>query len=67
MTEFHGFLVVIQRTIDATHHALIISEEEDGETSDTIDGCKKAALLKLVDHIGPGNDIHVGNYPGLGV
>ena len=63
MTEFHGFLVVVHSAIDTTHHTLIISEEEDGETSDTIDSNKKTSLLKLMDHVGPGNDIHVGYYP----
>lgn len=63
VTEFHSLLIVVQRAIDTTHHALIISEEEDGETSDTIDGSQKATLLKLMDHVGPRNDIHVGDYP----
>lgn len=63
MTEFHGFLVIVQRTIDTTHHTLIISKEEDGETSNTIDGSEKATLFKLMNHVGPGNDVHVGNYP----
>ena len=63
MSELHGCLVVVQSTIDTTHHSLIITEEEDGETSNTIDGDEKTTLLKFVDHIGPGNDIHGGDYP----
>ena len=61
MTEFHGCIIIVNCTVDTTHHALIITEEEDGETSDTVDGYEKAALLKLVDHIGSGNDIHGGD------
>ena len=63
MTEFHGGVVVVDGTIDTTHHTLIISEEEDGKTSNTIDGDKKATLLIPVDDIGPRNDIHCSGYP----
>ena len=63
MTEFHGGVVVVDGTVDTTHHTLIISEEEDGKTSNTIDGDKKATLLQLVDDIGPRNDIHGCGYP----
>ena len=30
MTEFHGGVVVVDCTVDTTHHTLIITEEEDG-------------------------------------
>ncbi len=63
MTKFHGSVVVVDCTIDTTHHTLIISKEEDGETSNAVDGDEKATLLEFVDHIGPGNDIHGGDYP----
>ena len=63
VTELHGGVVVIHCTVDTTHHTLIITEEEDGETSDTVDGDEKLTLLQLVDHIGPGDDIHDGDYP----
>ena len=63
MTELHGFLVVIQSTVDTTHHTLVVTEEEDGETGNAIDGNEKATLLEFVNHIGPGNDIHGGDYP----
>ena len=63
MTEFHGGVVVVDGTVDTTHHTLIISEEEDGKTSDTVDGDEKATLLQLVDDIGPRNDIHCSGYP----
>ena len=63
MTEFHGGVVVVDSTVDTTHHTLIVSEEEDGKTSNTIDGDKKATLLQLVDDIGPRNDIHGSGYP----
>ena len=63
MTEFHGGVVVIIGTIDTTHHTLIITEEEDRKTSNTVDGDEKTTLLKLVNHIGPGNNIHGGDCP----
>ena len=63
MTELHSRMIVIQRTIDTTHHTLVITEEEDGETSNAIDSNEKATLLESVDHIGPGNEIHGGDYP----
>ena len=63
VTEFHGGIVVVNCTVDTTHHTLIISKKEDGETSNTIDRDEKATLLKFVDHIGSGNDIHGGDYP----
>ena len=62
MTEFHGGVVVVYGTIDTTHHTLIISEEENGKTSNTIDGDEKATLLQLVNDIGPRNDIHGSGY-----
>ena len=62
MTKLHGLLIVIHCTVDATHHTLVIAEEEDGETSNAVDSNEKATLLEFVDHIGPGNDIHGGNY-----
>ena len=63
MTEFHGGVVVINCTVDTTHHTLIISEEEDGETSNAIDGDEEFTFLKPVDHVRPGNDVHGGDYP----
>lgn len=38
MAEVHGFVVVILGAIDATHHTLVITEEEDGKRSDAVDG-----------------------------
>ena len=61
VTEFHGVLIVVNCTIDTTHHTLIITKEEDGETSNTVDGDEKAALLISVDHIGPGDEVHGGD------
>ena len=63
MTKLHRLLIVIDRTVDTTHHTLVITKEEDGETCNTVDGNEKATLLKFVDHIGPGNDVHGGDYP----
>ena len=61
VTEFHGVLIVIDCTVDTTHHTLIITKEEDGETSDTVDGDEKATFLISVDHIGPGDEVHGGD------
>lgn len=58
MTEVHVMVVVILGAVNTTHHTLIVTEEEDGKCSDTVDSYEKAALLKLVDHIGSGNKIH---------
>ena len=58
MAEFHGVMVVIGSTIDTTHHTLIITEEEDGQAGNTIDGNEKTTLLKLVHHIEPRDGIH---------
>ena len=63
VTEFHSGLIVVQRTIDTTHHTLVITEEKDGKTSDAVDSDEKATLLEFVNHIGPGNDIHGGDCP----
>ena len=63
VTELHSCLIVIQRTVDTTHHTLVITEEEDGETCNAVDSNEKATLLEFVDHIGPGNDVHGGDYP----
>lgn len=58
MAEFHRVVVIIIGIVDTAHHTLIITEEEDGETGDTIDGNEKTSLLQLVDDIGPGNEVH---------
>ena len=63
MTELHSRLIIIHCTVNATHHTLVIAEEEDGETSNAVDSNEKATLFEFVDHIGPGNDIHGGDYP----
>lgn len=58
VTKVHGIVIVILSAIDATHHTLVITEEKDGKSSDTVDGYEKAALLKLVNHIASWNEIH---------
>ncbi len=67
MTEFHGFFVVVWCGVDTAHHTLIITEEEDGQASNTIDGNEKATLLQLVDDIGSWDEIHGGEYLEWGV
>lgn len=51
MTEFHRIMIVVDGVVDTAHHTLIITEEEDGQRSDTIDRNQKSALLQLVNHI----------------
>lgn len=63
MAEVHVVFVVIPGAIDTTHHTLVITEEKDGQGSDTIDGYEQAALLKLVNDIVPRNEIHDGGVP----
>lgn len=58
MTKVHGVLIVVLSAVDATHHTLVITEEKDGKSSDTVDGYEKTALLKLVNHIASWNEIH---------
>ena len=58
MTKFHGILIIIFGVINATHHTLVITKEKDGEGSHAIDSNEKAALLKLVDDVGPWNPVH---------
>jgi hypothetical protein len=67
VTEFHGFFVVVWCGVDTAHHTLIITEEEDGQASNTIDGNEKATLLQLVDDIGSWDEIHGGEYLEWGV
>lgn len=61
MAEFHGVMVIVGSTIDTTHHTLIITEEEDRQAGNTVDGNEKTTLLKLVHHVKPRNGIHNGD------
>ena len=61
MAEFHSSLVVVDRGIDTSHHTLIITEEEDGQAGNTIDGDEKTTLLQLVDDIGTRDSVHGGD------
>lgn len=63
VSELHGSLIIILGAVHTTHHTLIITEEEDGKGSDGVDGYEKAALLKPVDNIRPGNEIHGAEVP----
>ena len=62
VAELHGVVIVVWRRVDTSHHTLIITEEEDGQGGDTVDGNEKASLLQFVDHIGSWNEIHCGFY-----
>ena len=56
--ELHGVLVVVGSVVHAAHHSLIITEEEDGKTGDTVDEYQKTTLLILVYHIVLADSIH---------
>ena len=58
MTKLHGVLIVIFGVVNATHHTLIITKEKDGQGSHAIDSNEKAALLELVNDVGPWNHVH---------
>ena len=62
MTEFHSVVVIIWCGIDTTHHSLVITKEEDGQPSNTIDCNEKTTLLESMDHIGSRNQIHGSDY-----
>lgn len=62
MAKLHRGVVVINGTVDTTHHTLVITEKEDGETSDTVDGDEKATLLIPVDYIRSRDDVHGGGF-----
>lgn len=63
MAKVHVVLIIVPGAVDTTHHTLVITEEEDGEGSDTVDGDEKTALLKLVHHVVLGNEIHGAEVP----
>ena len=56
--KLHCVLVIVGGVVHASHHSLIITEEEDGKTSDTVDQYQKATLLVLVYHIVLADIIH---------
>ena len=60
MTKVHGLLIIIWGAVHSTHHTLIITEEEDGKSGDTINGYEKTALLQLVNDIVLRNKVHGG-------
>ena len=44
----HSRIIVVLGIVDAAHHALVIAEEEYGETSDAIDSDKESVLLQVM-------------------
>lgn len=50
MTKAHKINVVFG-VVHTAHHALVISEEEDGKTSQAVDGDEKLPFLKLVGDV----------------
>ena len=61
VAELHGITIVVRGTVDTTHHTLIITEEEDGQASNTVDRNEKTTLLKLVHHVEARDTIHDGD------
>ena len=59
MAKLHDVDGIVDRHIDATHHALVVTKEEDGETADAVDGDEKPAPLVAVDDIVFGYPIHL--------
>ena len=55
VSETHSRIIVVFGIVDATHHTLVIAEEEYGETSDAIDSDKESALLQVVYDIVSGD------------
>ena len=39
VAKFHGVVIIVGCCVDTAHHTLIISEEEDGQAGDAVDGC----------------------------
>ena len=58
MTELHDVDGVIDGHADATHHTLVIAEEEDGQATQAINSDEQRALLVVVDHIKLRDAIH---------
>ena len=58
VSKFHGVLVIVHRSIDTTHHSLIVTKEENGQARHAIDGNKQLPFLEFMHHIGPWDDIH---------
>ena len=42
MPEMHGPVVVVLGVVDTAHHALVVAEEEYGQSSEGIDKMKEA-------------------------
>lgn len=59
MTILHPVDAVVDGNIHTPHHALVITEEEDGEASDTVDGDEELSLLVPVNNVMLGNEIHL--------
>ena len=67
MTEFHGILVVVNGIVDTSHHTLVITEEEDGQSCNAIDCDQKTTLLKLVSDVHAGDAIRHGEVCPMGL
>ena len=59
MAKAHGGLIVVHGVVHTAHQALIITEEENTERGNAVDGNEQAPLLVLVYHIGAGDGVHV--------
>ena len=58
MAKFHGVLIIVWCIIYSSHHTLIVTEKEDGESSNTVDCYEKTSLLQPMDDIAFRNEVH---------
>ena len=59
MSEAHE-CVVVDSVVDASHHALIITKEEDGQGRHAVDRYEKITFPQTVDDIEPVDVLHRG-------
>ena len=60
VTKLHRSLVVVHSRVDTTHHSLVVTKEENGESGNAVDCNQKTTLLQLMDNIITRDSIHGG-------
>ena len=58
VTKLHDIDGVVDGDIHASHHPLVVAEEENGEAANAIDGDEKATLLEVMHHIEARDLVH---------
>ena len=58
MAKLHDIDCIVDGYVDATHHALVVAKEEDGQATHAIDGNEEGALLVAMDDIEAIDVIH---------